>query len=322
MRMMHFMLALSVAVLPACSKEREETAARGALRLASAPPAEALVDGEVVGTTPVTYEGRPGPHEVILRTPAFRERKETIAVVAGHTRELEWVLTPTDPGDPIAVRRLAEAFGLDPVVLEPVERERGGRDSKRVVACYPRGDVRLVDLREFRVEVGYGFEPKGSLKFRRHRKDLHAAAFEPAKRNTVAAIPDAVLAALKPGAVVTWGYYPDKGRRATAKFKVVREDPRLVKRLKDLNKRLAGKRVLLLEMRAQLFLNKGLHMAAYTEARKAHEITKFAGHAVEIMESALQQMRLTRTALWEEVQQAAANAPPCPKGRGADGRRP
>jgi hypothetical protein len=83
-----------------------------------------------------------------------------------------------------------------------------------------------------------------------------------------------------------------------------------------MQKRLAGQPDLVLhQMRAQLFLNKRLYLAAYLEARKAFARSKFATQAVAIMQSALRRMHLDETSLWGEVQEAAAAMPPRGKAR-------
>ena len=68
-------------------------------------------------------------------------------------------------------------------------------------------------------------------------------------------------------------------------------------------------------MRAQLYLNKRLYLAAYLEARKAFARSKHAAQAVAIMQSALRRMHLDQTSLWDEVQEAAADMPPRGKAR-------
>ena len=58
------------------------------------------------------------------------------------------------------------------VPAEAVAATRAFRDAKRVVPCFPRGNVRIIDLEEYRVEVGAEFEADGTLKFRRRKKDI------------------------------------------------------------------------------------------------------------------------------------------------------
>ena len=146
MRITTCVLALVAATLPACASKGTtpgSATGTGVLRLGSAPAAEVLVDGQAVGTTPLTHEISAGAHTIVLRAPAFRELSAEVDVAAGKTWEKTWVLTPQDPSDPVAIRTLAASFELAVVDLEPAVRTRAIPDAKRVVPLYPRGDVRL-----------------------------------------------------------------------------------------------------------------------------------------------------------------------------------
>ena len=93
----------------------------------------------------------------------------------------------------------------------------------------------------------------------------------------------------------------------TTKFKVVRDNPRLKKRLKQLEERMKGQPELAFcQLRAQLYLNKKLYVAAYLEGRRAVELSKGsevpASQALTVMQNALQRMRLRKTPLWHEIE--------------------
>ena len=74
--------------------------------------------------------------------------------------------------------------------------------------------------------------------FKRGKKVLFEAKFDPASFSVREPIPEKVKKALKPGWHVTWGFYPKKGKPVTTKFKVVRDNPRLKKRLKQIEERM------------------------------------------------------------------------------------
>jgi hypothetical protein len=169
-------------------------------------------------------------------------------------------------------------------------------------------------LTEYRVDVGEAFRDEGRLVFRRRSQVLFATKFDPAGPSTVAPVPKKVVSALKSGAIVTWGFYPANGKPVTARFRVVRDDERIAKRLRRMEERMAGHpEVALAEMRAQLFLNKKLYTAAYLEARRALELA--AGdeapptQALAVMQGAAQRMELRGTPLWQEIEDEIERVP-------------
>jgi len=299
----------------------------GTIQLASLPKAEVLIDGKLVGETPLTHSVSAGSHEIVLRSEAFVDHKETGSVDADKTWSVDCVLKASDPNDPVAIAKLAKAFEIGEwTEFEPQVRHRGGRESSFVVALYPRGKVRLEDLSEYRIDVGDEFEAAGTLRFKRGSKVLFEAAFDPEELSTQVPVPEKVLKTLKSGAQVTWGFYPAKGKATTAKFKVVKDDPRLTKRLAKMEKRMAdADEVTLCQMRAQLYLNKKLYVAAYLEARRALALAKDAetppSQALAIMQGAAQRMNLKKTPLWDEIQGEIGRVPSRVKERRAKVRR-
>ena len=301
-------LALCVA-LAACNQEAPKgdaaDAASATIKLASFPEAQVLVDGEDAGITPLSKSVEPGQHEIVLRSEAFREVKQTISVAAGETASREWILQAEDPTDPVAVARLGAAFELAMADIEEVVRHRGAADESFVAPLFPRGNLRITDLVDYRIDVGAEFDAAGTLQFKKGRKVLYSAAFDPEELSTNAAIPAAVKDALAKGGTVTWGFHPTKGKAVTARFKIVR-DARLDKRVAKMEKRMKGQdERLLQQMRAQLYLNKKLYYPAYLEARRVVEASENAPAAVAIMQSALQRLKLKKTVLWAEVQEKA-----------------
>jgi hypothetical protein len=53
----------------------------GSLSVNAVPWAEVLLDGKVIGETPIAnYAVPPGSHEVLLRNPKFPEQRRTVVV--------------------------------------------------------------------------------------------------------------------------------------------------------------------------------------------------------------------------------------------------
>lgn len=300
-------LALS-AVLVGCRKEEAPADARGRIELASLPKAEVSMDGKVVGETPLTLDASAGDHEVVLRTGGFDDFRQQVAVTSGETAAVDCVLTASDPNDPVAIAKLAAGFELGEwTEFEPVVRHRGANDADFVVPGYPRGNVRLDDLSEYRIDVGEEFETGGKLVFKKGGKVLFESAFDPEELSTKSALPEDLLKSLRPGSQVTWGFYPEKGKAKTAKFKLVKDDPRIAKRVARIEKRMAGQpEVTICQLRAQLYLNKKLYTAAYLEARRAVELSNDSevapSQALAVMQGAAQRMKLRNTPLWNEIE--------------------
>ncbi|MDH3591167.1 MAG: PEGA domain-containing protein [Planctomycetota bacterium] len=286
----------------------EDSATSGSIHFASLPKAEVSIDGSVVGETPLTHRIAAGSHDIVLRSDAFNDHKATVSVEAGDTTTVDPVLQASDPNDPVAIAKLAAAFEIGEwAEIEADVPHRGAKDAAFALPLYPRGNVRLEDLNEYRIDVGEEFETAGKLVFKRGSKMLFETAFDPEDLSTIGGIPEEVLKAVKPGTHVTWGFVPEKGKATTARFKVVRNDARLIKRMDRLEERMEGQpEVTLCQMRAQLYLNKKLYLAAYFEGRRALDLAEDddipPSQALAVMQSAARRMNLKKTPLWDEVQ--------------------
>jgi hypothetical protein len=306
---------LAVAGCRGTGPQPDAASGRGMVRIDSLPQAEVVIDGEDAGNTPLVRDFPEGSHDIVLRAGGFRDHEESIRVVAGGIADVDRVLIAEDPGDPVAIAKLAAGLEIGELTaFEPRVRHRGAPDPEFVAPLYPRGNVRLRDLTEYRVDVGEAFRDEGRLVFRRRSQVLFATKFDPAGPSTVAPVPKKVVSALKSGAIVTWGFYPANGKPVTARFRVVRDDERIAKRLRRMEERMAGHpEVALAEMRAQLFLNKKLYTAAYLEARRALELA--AGdeapptQALAVMQGAAQRMELRGTPLWQEIEDEIERVP-------------
>ena len=198
--------------------------------------------------------------------------------------------------------------------LEGLVTHAGAKGAAFVVPGYPRGRVRMKDLAEFRIDVGEEFDTPGKLMFKRGKTVLYAVEFDPQNRIILEPVPAAVRKALKSGALVTWGFYPVKGKPRTAKFKVVKDDPRLTKRIARMEERMKNHaEVDICQLRAQLYLNKKLYTAAYLEGLRALEVNpdKAAppAQALTVMQSATQRMKLRKTPIWDEIERDASKLP-------------
>jgi hypothetical protein len=316
-------------LIAACGKAEkiEPSTGTGTIQLAALPKAEVLVDGKVVGETPLKLQVAAGDREVVLRSEGFADHTEKVAVAADQTASVERVLKAKDPNDPVAIAKLAAGFEVGEwTEFEEVVRHRGAANADFVVPGYPRGNVRMSDLAEYRIDVGEEFEGAGKLVFKRGSKVLHEAQFDPEELITKTALPKDVLSALKPGAQVTWGFHPEKGKAVTAKFKVVKDDARIQKRLARIEKQMAGQdEIAICQVRGQLFLNKKLYTAAYLEGARALELSKDLeekpSQALAVMQGAAQRMKLRKTPIWEEIEQQIIEIPQRVKDRRARAKK-
>lgn len=201
---------------------------------------------------------------------------------------------------------LARELELEVVALETATPHRGSGSDALIVPVFPRGDIRIEDLESFRVDVGLEFEPGGKLFFKQGSKTLWEGEFDPEEITTIQAIPEEVLSVIETGDRVTWGYEPERGKKVTTKFKIV--EPKLEKRWERIAKRVdPDNEMLLKQFRAQLYLDKGLAMAAYREASDVGQQTQSAA-AWNIAQAALRKLDLDDTEIWNETSIALQNA--------------
>ncbi len=279
------------------------------LEVGSYPPAQVAVDGEERGETPLRLELPPGKHTLVLRTGGFSPQSREIELDAGQRRTLDLVLIAENPSDPEALAKLAKGFELAMANLDEMERHRGAGDDAGVLPLFPRGEVRLEDLHSYRIDVGPAFEAAGTLEWTVGGATVHSAPFDPEKLETVAEIPAEVKAALKRGSRASWGFVPaGKGKKTVTEFEVV--EPDLDRRMEAIAKRLKDQPPIVLQhMRAQVYLDKGLHCAAMHEARDILGKVERSEHACAILQAALRAMKLTESPLWDDLQGRAAALP-------------
>ena len=232
-------------------------------------------------------------------------------LLEGEARTIEALLAPEDPTDPDALRQLAEAFDIRSETWEAMELQRGGADDDWIAILLPRGDVRVEDLGEFQLQIGGAFEQSGAIVFTKESTELFRKEVDegwPEQLETTEALPQEVLDELRLGAKITWGFHPVDGKPVTATFHVVARD--LGKRLAGIDERLAGQDPLVArQLKAQLYLSKGLATAAYREARAIVDETSDAVDAYAVMRGALQKMGLKDSPLWLDLARRTVDLP-------------
>ncbi|MGQ0615315.1 MAG: serine/threonine-protein kinase [Planctomycetaceae bacterium] len=273
------------------------------LRIHSFPAAEVVIDGVVRGQTPAQLELAPGSYTLVLRRPGFDERPQRIDVSAGEKTTIQQFLIAKDTNDPAVREWMEKEFDVAMAALDD-ERTRGASRSGEVNPLFPRGNVRIRDLDALHVDAPLSAEADGAIELRIGKELLFSAelvAPDHVERVTLA-LPEALLARLKPGVKAVWGYYPRKGRPATAEFTVVDEDPALEARLERFAKRMEGKNpILIRQMRAQLLLNNRLHYAAFREAQRVLDEVEGSEAACAIQIQAVRAMDIEETCLGGEV---------------------
>jgi hypothetical protein len=170
-----------------------------------------------------------------------------------------------------------------------------------VLVYYPRGAVRVADLREFRIDIGEDFEPAGTLQFRRGEEVLWSAEFvNPPKLWTIAAVPEEVVARVKAGDVLIWGYYPEEGEPVTEQLRVVEEPAGL----REIDEKLAEQpEVLRRHFRAQVLRDHGLWTGAFFEAREVERLCgdRPSARALALQREALKALGLRHSKLAREA---------------------
>ncbi len=275
------------------------------LSIQTYPVAEVLLDDESLGTTPLEASVRPGRHRLVLKSKGFKDWvKDDLSLRAGGTWSVERILI-ADADDPYAQEVLARRYDLPTLSLAPIQRTRGGGAEDWVEPLYPRGNVRPGDLTDLRIDIGPEWNAKGRLEVRANGKVLYSADFAPGNLSTVAAVPAAAKAALKPGDTFVWGFYPEKGEPRVATCTLVaaaRGDEKMERELEGQDPEVAAL------LRAGLLLKQGLCLAAYRDASRLADEGKARVSALALMRGALEGMKLEDTPLWEDLIRRADRA--------------
>jgi predicted Ser/Thr protein kinase len=271
---------------------------KATLRVKTYPVAEAFLDGRSVGTTPIAVKVRPGRHRLVLRSAGFDDYVWEEKLVWGSTATVDLTLR-ANPDDPDARAILAEKYGVHLVALGAIPRTRGGGGEDWVEPLYPRGKVRPEDVTDLRIDIGPEWEAKGKLEVRAGGKALYSADFGPKNLSTVMPVPEAAMAALKPGDEFEWGFYPEKGEPKVATCELVADSGRATEMERDLADQRQDPSVIAI-LRANALLEEGLHLAAYREASRLVEAGSRNDAVLAVMRHALEGMKLEDTPLWQD----------------------
>ena len=130
--------------------------AGGSIRVTSQPPADVVLDGATMGTTPITLTSLPGVREVRIERPGFEPVSFSVSVRNFRVHRVDAVLVPSAPtlviwsrdaDGLLVVEGVLRRDGFAPVEvgLVELERIRGGR-TQRVLRAVPEAGVYLLDL--------------------------------------------------------------------------------------------------------------------------------------------------------------------------------
>ena len=130
--------------------------AGGSIRVTSQPPADVVLDGEMVGTTPITLTSLPGVREVRIERPGFEPASFSVSVRNFRVHRVDAVLVPSAPTlliwsrdaeGLLVVDGVLRREGYAPVEVGLVELERVRRgQTQRVLRAVPEPGVYLLDL--------------------------------------------------------------------------------------------------------------------------------------------------------------------------------
>jgi len=245
----------------------------GTLLVDVKPAGEVLVDSTSWGNSPQRIELAPGPHVLSIRLPKFVEETARFDLGPGEMRVFSPQLIVADSSDPRAIRLLAEALHVAVADFERGSPFRG--HATEVLPVFPRGKVRTSDLTAFELEVPIDpmrdLAREGTLRFKRGDEVLYAAPLTLTESIVRAPMPAEVLAVLRPGDRVRWGWYPTTGRSLTAEF-MLTEKP-IDRDMAELDARIAGQKPQTRALvRALKFLDGGFALAAYREAARIVEV--------------------------------------------------
>lgn len=128
----------------------------GSVRVTSRPPGNVLVDGEFVGTTPLTVTSLPGPREVRIERPGFEPASFSVNVRDFRVHRVDAHLVPLASTVIVWPPDVTGAVVIDGVLrrdghaevevgLVAIELARGGA-TQRVLRAVPSAGVYVLDL--------------------------------------------------------------------------------------------------------------------------------------------------------------------------------
>ncbi len=130
--------------------------AGGSIRVASVPPADVLLDGVVMGVTPVTLTSLPGPREVRIERPGFEPATFSVSVRNFRVHRVDAVLSPSAPtmvvwsrdgGGLVVIDRVLRRGGYAEIEVGLVEIARvEGGSTRRVLRAVAEPGLYWLDL--------------------------------------------------------------------------------------------------------------------------------------------------------------------------------
>ena len=248
------------------------------LELESVLGAQVSVNEEAFEAVPYVARREPGEVRLVLRLDGHKDNViNPFYVEAGERYHRSYLgFSVADADDAAAIARTAEARGWSnplPVVPEASIGRSRARRAFDVLLLYPQGTVRAQDLGHYRVEMGEDYAEAGRVEFRRAGELLYQSE-RILSRETDGVVPASVLAVLKPGDVIEWGYRPEEGEAFLTTVTVAAAD--LEESLAALDSQLDDPQAPQLPavrawFRAQHLLAAGLPGAAVAELERARD---------------------------------------------------
>jgi hypothetical protein len=280
----------------------------GIVRISCWPAASVEIDATPRGESPVTLRLAPGPHTLTLTLDGFEPQSESFEVEPGESPPVQRILVARSGSDVAALQQMSRALGIPIKPLEALASERSS-DEAPVCLLWPRGEVRIEDLADWRIELGGDFDGSVRVEFRRGEDPLSTETLTPTNAVTELPIPDAVRAALRMGDRVTWSVVPEKGEPVSAEFNVSSADADLQTRLAQIAARTREQPTsVAAHLRAQVLLDAGLFVAAYREAKSLADADPTDRLAWLVAQHALDGMQARGTRPWRQACAGVASA--------------
>jgi hypothetical protein len=273
------------------------------------PSARLEIDGVDQGEPAAAFAAKvaPGHHSLKLEQAGFQPRTESVDVGPGEETRVDRVIVAEAGEYEVALAQIGKELDVAMTTIKPAAASRG-EDENAVTVLWPRGEVRAEDLATWRVDVSEKFEGEGDIEFRAGGTVLAKVPFDPKNMTTEGPMPDAVRAAVAPGAHVSWGYVPRHGDAVMTDVVVTGKD--MTKPLEKIAERTKEQpRAVAAHLRAQLLLNAGLYLAAYNEAKALTDAHPKDRRAWLIMQHALDRMQIQDCKVWREACNGVAACP-------------
>jgi len=242
------------------------------LELECTPPASVLVDGVLLGQSPLVLELDPGRHEIVCELDKFRRQSRSLDLVRGPNGKRTIGLLPVSFSDAEAMRALFRALGYEVDQFE-LGAERGGDGYPIGRALLPAGRCRPEDLVVLRFETADEALPMPArLVIRRGEQVLHSEVLNTVDLVEEYPFPASVRDGLHEGDSITWGVVDGGGRAFETTVEVVGETAELRTALERVDGALAqAPAPVRAFLRAQAFRKEGMFLAGHLEASRTRD---------------------------------------------------